>query len=262
MANHVTTDFTRGAAQTAWTETIDQPAGALTATQQAAYQAFTTTADLDAQLRHAGTGALLVSGQELAQAYALVTPPALQKHMIINYHDIYLGMDDTAAAAALMTLTAAEAYALARALVPTGDLATIAALVLESLYSAAGQATLQGIFPLFPTADQLALAVRRGGEILPYIGALGVTLAQTNRAVFYLYDDATTDNILGGLTDTEIANLLSGAVGWYDVISGWCDRSLGGAPTAAQREAFLQLRLSRGMMTIYDRRGLGMATQG
>lgn len=253
MTNHVTTDFTRGAARTAWNETINQPVGALTATQQAAYQAFTTTAGLDAQLRHAGgTGGLRVSGQELAQAYALVTP-ALQKHMIINYHDIYLGMDDTAAAAALMTLTAAEAYALARALVPTGDLATIAERVLESLYSAAGQATLQGIFPLFSPTDQLALAVRRGGEILPYIGALGVALARTNRAVFNLYNDATKDTILGGLTDAAIDDLLSGTNRWYDVISGWCDRSLGGTPTAAEREVFLKPKLVGRMWNTYER---------
>ncbi|MFE1288863.1 hypothetical protein [Streptomyces sp. NPDC058751] len=253
MTNASPTDFTRGAAQPpAWSVAINQPAGALTAGQQAAYQALATTAQLDAVLRNPVNGALLVSGQELAQAYALVTP-TLQKHMVINYHDIYLGMDETTAAATLMTLTPAEGYALARALVPTGDPSLIAELVLEPLYSAAGQATLQNIFTLFPTADQVALAVRRSGEILPYIGALGVTLAQTNRTVFNLYDDATTDTILGVLTGTQIDNLLNGSHGWYDLISEWCDRSLGGPATADQREAFLQPRLSGRMMSTYDR---------
>ena len=75
MANRSPTNFTRGPAQgPAWSETIDQPAGALTVPQQTAYKGFTNTVDLDAQLN---AGGVLVSHQELAQAYTLVATAAL-----------------------------------------------------------------------------------------------------------------------------------------------------------------------------------------
>lgn len=248
MANRSPTNFTRGPAQgPAWSETIDQPAGALTVAQQTAYQGFTNTVDLDAQLN---AGGVLVSHQELAQAYTLVATAALQKHMLLNYHAIYRGMDETAAATALMTLTAAEAHAFATTF-SGGDLATIAVWVLEPLYNAAGQATLQGLFPLFSTAQQLTLALWRGGEILPHIGNLGVTLAETDRRVFNLHDNDTKDGILDNLTAVEIDNLFrSGS--WYPVISGWCDRSFGGTSTADERAEFLEPKLSTRMMDSYE----------
>ena len=89
----------RGAAMPpAWDVSIDQPAGAMTATRKGEYQALRDdqTGDLDLMFA-------TVSNQEKAQAFEVVTP-ALKKHIILSYPEVYGSMGEGTRSAVLTTL--------------------------------------------------------------------------------------------------------------------------------------------------------------
>lgn len=136
----------RGPAQPpVWDETIDQPAGAMTATQKGQYTALadTDTVALDNLFATAST-------QEKAQAFDLVTD-ALKLHIIQNYPEVFANMGGASRAAVLTDLSVPSALHLIQNVMNISNANVLYTEIYDPLIEAGEYARLQALYRAITT---------------------------------------------------------------------------------------------------------------
>ncbi|MFC5449798.1 hypothetical protein [Paenibacillus aestuarii] len=187
----------RGAAEVTWSETIDQPAGALTDDQKDEYRELDDEEDLDDKLSTA-------SNQEIAQAYNLVIPD-LQKYMLLNYDTIFLGMLDEDRETALSTLDENEVIALINMLGYSDDHIAINFYVLNNLLD--DTTLLQDVFKKFSADLQYRIVTYVGEQLLFDLEDYGTELIKAERRYFAILSEEEKYNTLDSMDEDEIDNL-------------------------------------------------------
>lgn len=223
-----------------WDETIDQPAGALTAHQQGQYQALTTTGALDNML-------LTASNQEKAQAYSIVAP-ALQKHMLLNYSVIYYGMQDDDREDALYTLDEDEIGTLIGTLNIGNNHIALYFDVLVHLFDA--PIILQGVFGNLNAGLQKKLLQYAGWELVEALDDVGLEKAKEERYVFSLMPEAKRYDLLDQMSANEIAELLGNKAD-NQLFEAWA-RARGNA-TADELGQYIQPRVTANMFLSFNK---------
>jgi Domain of unknown function (DUF4157) len=219
----------------AWDVPIDQPAGAMTPTQQAVYRGLkdTDTGVLDGMLATA-------SVQTKVQAYTLVTP-ALQKHMLLKYPDVYRSMSEAERSTALGTLSVSEIDTL-KTLLGIGNIRGFYNEIVFYLLDNAGK--LQAVYTALSDPQKKELVEYGGWEVLQPLGATAEPLAKAHWSVFKLYPDVAKYNLLDAMSDVEISTLLGGSID-YSLFVNWAKAR--GCTTAYSIDNYVTPRLTSDM---------------
>lgn len=232
----------RGAAQPpAWDVPIDQPAGALSASQQAAYTTLgdLQTADLDTLLAHAAV-------QTQAQAYSLVTP-ALKKHMLLHYPDVYQNMGDAERTTALGGLSVAEIDALKTLI----GVANVPGFYNEIMYFLlADQPKLQDVFKALPGGEKTTIALYGGWELLYALDTEAEPLAKADWRIFSLYPAYRQYDLLDDMSPDAISTLTGGRIK-FKLFEAWGEDRVED-PNAFDISNYVAKRLTDGMAIAFD----------
>lgn len=223
---------------------IDQPAGAMTPMHRLAFTApGLTPATLDTNLGQPANQ----SPQVRAQVYGLVTP-ALKKHMLLNYPEIYLGMsDEDQKESVVTTLDDAEVYTLIAttlAFTQAVDIRWVLSLIYDNSIK------LQSVFGRFTGPMQTELAKSAKGEILHHLGNTVLMLARNDYSIFKLLRRVRKFDVLEALDKSEIDSLL-GVNPYLGLFDDWA-KSRGG-PSAGERRDYLKPRISNDKWKSYEK---------
>lgn len=238
---------TRGAAMGTWSTAIDQPKGALTASQQATYTNWVSgnTIGLKAVLDAA-------SGQERAQAFELVQHDDLKYFILTHYDAVFLGMSNGRKGTILGGFSD---HQIGHLLINTLGLTTSDAYVehvLFPLQAAGHNARALALFGAQGGAQQLEMIKAGGWELLQGLGTPVVRQAAKIWDVFRLLPEDEQANQLTSMNAGEIDALFDGLAGTSqrDLLNMWA--FLRNKRTTDDRFDFLKPpRLSKEMFAKY-----------